>query len=113
MIRKKLLKIAAAVVSAAILAAATPMSNVGLVTDSMVEAAAFDYHMVFDATFYAQAYPDVVAAIGTDAEILYQHYVNSGMLEGRQPSALFNAQIYMSNYADLQAVYGSFCDHLY
>lgn len=107
MVRKKLIKIAAAVVSAAILAAATPMSSFGVLTGAQVEAAAFDYHMVFDATFYAQAYPDVVAAIGTDAESLYQHYVNSGMLEGRQPSALFNAQIYMSNYEDLQAVYGN------
>lgn len=37
----------------------------------------------FDAVFYAQMYPDVVAALGTDAGALYQHYVNFGKAEGR------------------------------
>ncbi len=104
--RKFIIRSAAVLVGAAILAA-SPMSVAGVMTTISAEAATFDYHAVFDATYYAAAYPDVVAAIGTDAELLYQHYVNSGMLEGRQPSAAFNAQIYMSNYEDLQAIYGN------
>ena len=105
--RKKLIQTAVAIVGAAIFAAAAPMSVAGTLTTIEAKAAAFDYHAVFDATYYAAAYPDVAAVVGTDAEALYQHYVNSGMLEGRQPSASFNAQIYMSNYEDLQAVYGN------
>ena len=105
--KKELFRLAAAAVSAAVLVTAAPSYVSGMVTTIDAKAVAFDYHAVFDATFYAAAYPDVVAAIGNDAELLYQHYVNSGMLEGRQPSAAFNAQIYMSNYEDLQAVYGN------
>ena len=39
---------------------------------------------VFDAEYYAQNNPDVVAAFGTDKELLYSHYVNCGRAEGRQ-----------------------------
>lgn len=42
---------------------------------------------IFDAEFYAATYPDVVAALGTDANVLYQHYVNCGKAEGRLPYA--------------------------
>ena len=37
----------------------------------------------FDAAFYAQNNPDVVAALGTDPGILYQHYIQFGKAEGR------------------------------
>ena len=42
---------------------------------------------VFDAEFYAAAYPDVVAVFGTDPNTLYMHYVNCGAAEGRLPYA--------------------------
>ena len=45
----------------------------------------------FDAEYYAQANPDVVAVYGTDENLLYQHYVTSGKAEGRAP---FNASQY-------------------
>ncbi len=38
----------------------------------------------FDAEFYAANNPDVVAAYGTDAASLYQHYVEFGKAEGRK-----------------------------
>lgn len=41
----------------------------------------------FDAAFYAQAYPDVVAALGTDPAVLYQHYIQFGKAEGRSGKA--------------------------
>ena len=37
----------------------------------------------FDATFYANMYPDVKKAIGTDTAKLYNHYVTYGKAEGR------------------------------
>ena len=40
---------------------------------------------VFDAEYYAQMYSDVVAALGTDADALYNHYVTFGRNEGRLP----------------------------
>lgn len=42
---------------------------------------------IFDPQFYAQTYPDVVAALGTDPNTLYQHYLQFGKAEGRQPYA--------------------------
>lgn len=37
----------------------------------------------FDAAYYAQNNPDVAAALGTDADVLYQHYMEYGKAEGR------------------------------
>lgn len=42
---------------------------------------------VFDAEYYAQTYPDVVAVYGTDANALYSHYVKHGKAEGRKAVA--------------------------
>ncbi|MCR5715350.1 MAG: hypothetical protein K6G23_00705 [Lachnospiraceae bacterium] len=39
---------------------------------------------MFDATYYAQMNPDVVAALGTDANALFAHYINNGFAEGRE-----------------------------
>lgn len=38
---------------------------------------------VFDAEYYAQAYPDVVAELGTDKDAMYNHYMTFGRNEGR------------------------------
>ncbi len=37
----------------------------------------------FDAEYYAQTYPDVANAVGTDRDALYNHYVTFGKAEGR------------------------------
>ena len=41
----------------------------------------------FDPAFYAAAYPDVAAVLGTDANVLYNHYITCGMAEGRRAYA--------------------------
>ena len=40
---------------------------------------------MFDAEYYAQQNPDVVQALGSTSEALYQHYVQYGKEEGRLP----------------------------
>ena len=40
---------------------------------------------VFDAEFYVTTYPDVVAVLGTDEAVLYNHYLLCGIYEGRFP----------------------------
>lgn len=52
-----------------------------------VESPYADELQQFDPVFYAQAYPDVAAVLGTDAETLYNHYQNFGQKEGRVPYA--------------------------
>ena len=42
---------------------------------------------MFDAGFYAAAYPDLAAVFGTDETLLYNHYLLCGSLEGRLPYA--------------------------
>lgn len=39
----------------------------------------------FDPVFYAASYPDLAAALGTDPQVLLNHYLNYGMKEGRLP----------------------------
>lgn len=51
----------------------------------------------FDAEYYAQTNPDVVGVLGTDATVLYNHYVNNGKAEGRAP---YNPAIDISSLAD-------------
>lgn len=61
---------------------------------------------VFDAEYYAQANPDVAAAFGTDANLLYLHYSQLGKAEGRAPVGSAPTQNVASNSADeFDAVY--------
>ncbi len=39
----------------------------------------------FDPAYYAAAYPDVALALGTDPQMLLNHYIACGMAEGRTP----------------------------
>ena len=61
---------------------------------------------VFDSTYYAEANPDLKAALGTDETALLYHFISSGMTEGRQANAEFNVHIYRDNYPDLSTVLG-------
>lgn len=42
---------------------------------------------IFDAEYYAQTNPDVAASLGTDKNVLLQHYITFGINEGRLPYA--------------------------
>ena len=46
------------------------------------------YGPEFDPVYYANKYPDVVSVFGTtDPEVLYRHYLDYGIKEGRYPNA--------------------------
>ncbi len=70
---------------------------------------------VFDAEYYANSYADLKAVYGTDAEALFQHYITSGIKEGRSGSPVFDIVEYRNGYADLQAIFGdnwdAYADH--
>lgn len=61
---------------------------------------------LFNAEYYAEQYPDVVAAYGTDESALYEHYINYGLKEGRNGSELFDVKIYRELYPDLEEKFG-------
>lgn len=71
--------------------------------------------LTFDVDYYYNTYPDLQAALGYDYNSLYQHYLTSGLAEGRSGSAEFNCLVYRNNYPDLQAAFGNdyraYCTH--
>lgn len=66
---------------------------------------AANYADLFDAAYYAEKNPDVVAAYGTDPNALYAHYVNNGINEGRNAGPLFDVKKYRENNQDLEGQY--------
>ena len=52
----------------------------------------------FDAQFYATAYPDVAAVVGTDAKALCMHYITVGRAEGRFPNATIATEAINGTY---------------
>ena len=65
-----------------------------------------DYSLVFDASYYANRYPDLKAAFGTDPAKLLNHFKQYGMCEGRQAKSTFNVTVYKARYSDLRAAFG-------
>ena len=48
----------------------------------------------FDAEYYASRYPDVVSVLGTDPEVLFNHYLTYGIKEGRYQKGTKDIQRY-------------------
>lgn len=71
--------------------------------------------LTFDMDYYYNTYPDLQSQIGYNYNGLYNHYLKSGLQEGRSGSAVFNCLVYMSNYTDLQEKFGNnyiaYCTH--
>lgn len=82
-----------------------PGVTVAATDNATAQKAIFD--SVFDAKYYAEANPDVVAVFGNDPKALFAHYLTSGIKEGRNASATFNFDAYVAANPDLVAVYGT------
>ncbi len=71
--------------------------NIGVLRyDNPVSIAADIKPYVFDAEYYANRYPDLKAAYGTDESKLYNHFINYGIEEGRSASPYFDVKVYMN-----------------
>ncbi len=70
---------------------------------------------VFDAEYYANANADLKAVFGNNEEALFQHYITTGIKEGRAASPVFDIVAYRNGYADLNAAFGdnwdAYADH--
>lgn len=66
-----------------------------------------DYSSVYDFDFYESANPDVAAAYGDDKELVFMHFLNCGMNEGRVASASFNILAYKAQNNDLRVAFGN------
>ena len=61
---------------------------------------------MFNGQQYASYYPDVAKVIGNNEDDLFTHFIAYGIWEQRQPSVMFNVDVYASRNPDLQVLYG-------
>ena len=64
------------------------------------------YSAIYNYRGYASYNADLVATYGENPWKLLQHFINSGMKEGRQASSQFNLAAYKANNPDLVALFG-------
>ena len=81
----------------------------GTRTPAAVTTAKLDnpYGIVFNAEYYANKYPDLKGAFGTNEALLLQHFTNCGIKEGRTASPVFSITYYMEHYKDLKNAFGT------
>ncbi len=74
-------------------------------------------YSMFDAEYYAKENADVVAEKGNSEAALFEHFLEFGLSELRQPNANFNVAAYAAAYDDLSAAFGTdvvkYYRHLY
>lgn len=70
------------------------------------EAADVDYSPVFNADYYYNNNVDLQAALPYEEETLKQHFLNTGLAEGRQGCDTFHILVYIENNPDLKQIFG-------
>ncbi len=66
-----------------------------------------DYSAVYNYQYYKAKYADLRVAFGDDTNAYINHFVTSGMSEGRQASEDFSVSYYQNKYSDLRAAFGA------
>lgn len=64
------------------------------------------YEAVYNYRNYMQYNQDLAGVLGDDQKAWFEHFINSGMKEGRQGNAEFNLAAYKANNPDLVALFG-------
>lgn len=64
-----------------------------------------DYAPVFDPVYYATKYRDLSKAYGKNATLLFNHFCQIGMSQGKQGCASFDVRAYAGRYSDLQKAF--------
>lgn len=72
-----------------------------------------DYSRVYNSNFYLSRYTDLRNAFASDEEAALKHFVTFGMKEGRQASAGFKVQQYISDNENLREFYGESLPYYY
>lgn len=63
-------------------------------------------NVAFNASFYANRHRDVYNVYGDNAKSLFDHFITSGITEGRQSSEQFSILVYKENNQDLVDAFG-------
>ena len=85
-------------------AAAKPPQSIPSSSSSNAEAARSP---VLDADFYIMSYGDLRNAFGTNQGAAKNHWLTSGIKEGRRSSLAFDVGYYLNLYPDLQNAFGA------
>ena len=87
--------------------------TIGVVNRELTQSERNILRSLFNAKEYAKMYPDVAEAYKglinplVFEQKLFEHFINNGIWEGRQPSASFSVAAYASAYSDLKKAFGS------
>ena len=66
-----------------------------------------DISPVYDFTYYVNKYADIKKEYSNNPSGAFNHFINTGMKEGRQGSAEFDVNYYKSQNADLRNAFGN------
>ena len=80
---------------------ANEFSEISDVTRAEIEASLYDFE------YYTMANEDVAVALNYDEEKMYEHWLNFGMVEGRNASMVFNAKYYLEVNPEVKALVGN------
>ena len=101
----KLKKTLAAGLSTAVLFSSCPgVSAAPATTTNLTSEQINNYILNVEA--YKQAYPDLAAVFGDDVESYVNHYLTTGIYEGRTKGVLFDPLTYAEAYGDIRSTYG-------
>lgn len=88
--------------------------KIGVIKRNLTESERNILRSLFNAEEYAKMYPDVAEACNrsidphsTFEQKLFNHFIDTGIWEGRQPSESFSVAAYASAYSDLKKAFGS------
>lgn len=94
--------------------------GIGVIKRTLTESDRNILRSLFNAEEYAKMYPDVAEEckssldpFRTFEEKLFDHFINLGIWEGRQPSESFSVAAYASAYSDLKKAFGSYIVEYY
>lgn len=79
--------------------------NTEAVSTIIISDTSYD-NVAFNASYYANHHSDVYKTCGDDAKALYNHFITSGIKEGRQSSEQFSINVYKNNNQDLADAFG-------
>ena len=81
-------------------------NNNNTVTKITISDTSYD-NVAFNASYYANKHSDVYEKYGDNAKELYNHFITSGINEGRQSSEQFSIFVYKNNNQDLVDAFGN------
>ena len=65
-----------------------------------------DYSRVYNYNYYVETYPDLYNAFKNSPSYAIEHFVTTGMNEGRRGNESFDVRAYRNRYSDLRRIFG-------